>query len=141
MNVSELARRAGTTSETVRHYTDIDLLRPSRHPENGYRQYSRDDLRRLNFTLQARSLGFTLADINTLVRASESGQSPCATTRTLIEQRLGEVETEIRQLRQLSSRMRTALNDWSGQPDCPGGDERICGLIDSFTTRSAGEEA
>ena len=45
MNVSELARRGATTSETVRHYTDVGLLRPSRNPDNGYRQYGRDDLR------------------------------------------------------------------------------------------------
>ncbi|MCB1837879.1 MAG: MerR family transcriptional regulator, partial [Alcanivoracaceae bacterium] len=60
MNVSELARRGATTSETVRHYTDLGLLRPVRNPDNGYRRYNRDDLRRLHFALQARSLGFTL---------------------------------------------------------------------------------
>ena len=133
MNVSELARRGATTSETVRHYTDVGLLRPSRNPDNGYRQYSRDDLRRLHFALQARSLGFTLNDIRTLVEESESGRSPCSTTRQLIEQRLHEVEQRIAELTRLSARMRSALDAWDDHPDCAGGDERICVLIDSFS--------
>ena len=132
MNVSQLARRAETTAETVRHYTDVGVLRPTRNPDNGYRQYNRDDLRRLHFALQARSLGFTLADIGQLITASESGTSPCATTRALIEQRLREVEQRIHDLQHLSARMQQALDAWSEHPDCDGGDERICVLIDSF---------
>lgn len=133
MNVSTLAKRAGTTAETVRHYTDLRLLRPRRNPDNGYREYSVADLHRLEFALRARSLGFTLADVRLLVEESESGNSPCATTRQLIEQRLEEVEARIAELHQLSGRMRTALQAWRAHPDCPGGDERICTLIDSFT--------
>lgn len=132
MNVSELARSANTTSETVRHYTDIALLRPTRNPDNHYRQYNHDDLRRLIFALQARSLGFTLADIRLLVDESEAGVSPCATTRQLIEQRLDEVNHRIEELHRLSHRMRGALNAWETHPDCAGGDERICALIGSF---------
>lgn len=132
MNVSALARRAGTTAETVRHYTDLGLLRPRRNPDNGYREYDQADLHRLEFALRARSLGFTLADVQLLITESESGNSPCATTRQLIEQRLVEVEARIAELRELSRRMRTALDAWRGHPDCAGGDERICTLIDSF---------
>lgn len=137
MNVSQLARRAGTTPETVRHYTDVGLLRPTRNPDNGYRCYGRDDLRRLEFALQARSLGFTLSDIATLIDESEGGRSPCATTRQLIEQRLAEVEQRIAELTRLSARMRTALHAWDDHPDCAGGDERICVLIDSFSEEGA----
>ena len=134
MNVSQLARAAGTTSDTVRHYTDLALLRPGRHPDNGYRVYSRDDLERLRFALQARSLGFTLTDIVSLVSEAESGQSPCQHTRELIEQRLKEVERQIAELQRLSQRMRDAMDTWASQPDCrPGKDNvHICGLIEAF---------
>lgn len=132
MNVSELARRAGTTTETVRHYTDLKLLRPRRNPDNGYRLYDGNDLRRLQFALRARSLGFTLTDIVLLVAESEAGHSPCATTRQLIEERLADVEKRISELQRLSRRMRYALDSWQDHPDCAGGDTRICILIDSF---------
>ena len=72
MRVSDLARKTGTTTETVRHYTDIGLLQPVRDPNNGYRRYGNTDLRLLRFALKARSLGFTLADIQSLAEASRS---------------------------------------------------------------------
>ena len=74
MRVTDLARRADTTAETVRHYTDLGLLTPRRDPHNGYRQYNGVDLSRLRFALKARSLGFTLGDVRELIEESEGGK-------------------------------------------------------------------
>lgn len=143
MNVSQLARKGDTTTETVRHYTDLGLLRPDRNPDNGYRVYTRDDLERLQFALQARSLGFTLSDIVDLVTEAESGHSPCQHTRELIEARLAEVEQQIAELQTLSGRMRAAMASWSTQPDCQPGanDVRICGLIEAFSNAQNAADA
>ena len=89
MRVTDLARRADTTTETVRHYTDLGLLAPRRNSHNGYREYGAEDLRRLRFALKARSLGFTLSDVSELMSASGAGQTPCPRVRDLIETRLG----------------------------------------------------
>lgn len=131
MRVSDLARQADTTSETVRHYTDIGLLKPHRDPGNGYRHYGVSDLRLLRFALKARSLGFTLADIQSLATASEEGETPCGQVRSLIESRLAEVEARIQELQALSNRMRSAMADWQDKPDCHLDDGRVCGLIDA----------
>lgn len=141
MNVTALARRAGTTSETVRHYTEVGLLRPERNPDNGYRVYDQRDLDTLRFALSARSLGFTLADISALVDEAESGQSPCQHTRELIEYRLGEVERQIRELQSMQARMREAMSVWSQQPDWqPGDGSHICGLIETFARQEVPHE-
>ena len=131
MRVSDLARRAGTTSETVRHYTDIGLLKPERDPGNGYRYYGNWDLRLMKFALKARSLGFTLSDIQSLAKASEHGETPCGQVRDLIEHRLEDVELRIQELQALSTRMRAAMEDWQDKPDCHLDDGRVCGLIDA----------
>lgn len=132
MNITELARGAGTTADTVRHYTDLGLLRPRRNPRNHYREYDRDDRKRLDFILQARGLGFTLEDIHQILTDADSGQSPCGDVRRLIEQRLEEVEARIRSLQRLSDRMREAVARWKEQPDTAPQDGRICGLIESM---------
>ena len=132
MRVSDLARKAGTTTETVRHYTDIALLKPERDPGNGYRRYGNTDLRLLSFTLKARSLGFTLADVQALAEASREGETPCGQVRTLIGTRLEQVEAQISELQSLSLRMRSAMEQWQGSPDCLLDDDRVCGLIDAF---------
>lgn len=140
MNVSQLARRAGTTADTVRHYTELGLLRPERNPTNGYREYGKTDLSRLNFSLQARSLGFTLQDISALIAESEAGHSPCQHSRSLIEQRLGEVEARIAELTRLSERMRSAMTQWSTRPDCAPGNGTVCGLIQSWEEEGSHEQ-
>lgn len=132
MRVTDLARRAGTTAETVRHYSDLGLLRARRDPANGYRRYGGEDLRRLRFALKARGLGFTLGDVRELIDESETGVTPCPRVRALIETRLDQVEARIRELRELSDRMRDAMSAWEKAPDCRLDDGRVCGLIDSF---------
>lgn len=61
--IQEIARSAGTTSRTLRHYGDIGLLRPSRVGNNGYRYYDQDCLLRLQRILLLRELGLSLPAI------------------------------------------------------------------------------
>ena len=52
-SISEAAKMAGMTSETLRHYDRIGLVSPvKRDPWTGYRYYSKEEIIRLN-TIQA----------------------------------------------------------------------------------------
>ena len=62
-SIQEIARLAGTTSRTLRHYDDIGLLPPARIGANGYRYYDRDALVRLQRILLLRDLGLGLPAI------------------------------------------------------------------------------
>ncbi|MET4637597.1 MerR family transcriptional regulator [Mycetocola sp. 2940] len=62
-SIQEIARHAGTTSRTLRHYGDVGLLRPSRVGANGYRYYDEDALVRLQRILLLRELGLGLPAI------------------------------------------------------------------------------
>lgn len=62
-SIHELAKLAGTTSRTLRHYDDVGLLRPSRIGANGYRYYDQDSVVRLQRILMLRDLGLGLNGI------------------------------------------------------------------------------
>ncbi|AMG83465.1 MULTISPECIES: MerR family transcriptional regulator [Microbacterium] len=62
-SIQEIARLAGTTSRTLRHYDDIGLLPPSRIAANGYRHYDAAALVRLQRILLLRELGLGLPQI------------------------------------------------------------------------------
>ena len=62
-SIQEIARAAGTTSRTLRHYDDVGLLRPSRTGANGYRYYDASALVRLQRVLMLRDLGLGLPAI------------------------------------------------------------------------------
>jgi DNA-binding transcriptional MerR regulator len=65
--IGTLAHEAGVHIETIRYYERRGLLRDPPRSVAGYRQYSAADLWRLQFIARAKQLGFTLAEIGTLV--------------------------------------------------------------------------
>jgi DNA-binding transcriptional MerR regulator len=62
-SIQDIARLAGTTSRTLRHYDNIGLLAPSRVGSNGYRYYDQRALVRLQRILLLRDLGLGLPAI------------------------------------------------------------------------------
>ncbi|MET3921953.1 MerR family transcriptional regulator [Arthrobacter sp. UYEF20] len=62
-SVQQIAKLAGTTSRTLRHYDDVGLLKPSRTGNNGYRYYDHGALVRLQRILLLRELGLGLAAV------------------------------------------------------------------------------
>jgi MerR family transcriptional regulator, thiopeptide resistance regulator len=62
-SIQDIARLAGTTSRTLRHYDDVGLLKPSRIGSNGYRYYDQAALVRLQRILLLRELGLGLPAI------------------------------------------------------------------------------
>jgi DNA-binding transcriptional MerR regulator len=65
--VGEVADLAHVTVRTLHHYDELGLLSPSERSETGYRLYSYDDLARLQEILIWRALGFSLAEIKSLL--------------------------------------------------------------------------
>ncbi|MGG6381532.1 MerR family transcriptional regulator [Paenarthrobacter sp. NEAU-H11] len=66
--IQDIARMAGTTSRTLRHYGDIGLLKPSRVGSNGYRYYDAAALLQLQRILLLRELGLGLPAIAEVFR-------------------------------------------------------------------------
>lgn len=131
MKVHELARKTGETPHVVRYYARIGLLRPARDPDNGYRRFDNEDLLRLRFIRQARSLGFTLAEIGGILAEADHGTSPCPRVREIIERRIDENRRHIDELLRLQQRMEAALAHWDAMPDGLPDGHSVCHLIES----------
>lgn len=65
--VGTVARLSGVTVRTLHHYDEIGLLSPSQRDATGYRRYLEADLERLRQILTYRELGFSLAEIATIL--------------------------------------------------------------------------
>lgn len=79
-SIQELARSAGTTSRTLRHYGELGLLEPSRVGSNGYRYYDQTSLLRLQRILLLRELGLSLSAIAEVLDGSRIRLAPCTPT-------------------------------------------------------------
>lgn len=70
-SIGELAKLAGISTRTLRHYDAIDLLKPAYVEENGYRVYSEDEVKMLQQIMFYREFGITLEEIHAMVNSSE----------------------------------------------------------------------
>jgi MerR family Zn(II)-responsive transcriptional regulator of zntA len=120
MIVNQLARAAGVEPHVVRYYARIGLLQPRRNPENGYQQFSPNDLQRLSFARQAQSIGFTLSDIAALLNEGPcSGPEGCERMRRILRRRMEENQRKLRELASLRRRMQEAYALWGKAGACP----------------------
>ncbi|MEX1308063.1 MAG: MerR family transcriptional regulator [Eubacteriales bacterium] len=69
MNIQEVAAMMHLTKRTLHHYDEIGLLCPKRKDSSGYRDYSKEDLARLEQILLYREMDFSLSDIAKLLES------------------------------------------------------------------------
>jgi DNA-binding transcriptional MerR regulator len=96
-SIHEIARLAGTTSRTLRHYDDIGLLPPSRIASNGYRHYDGQALVRLQRILLLRELGLGLPQIADVLGSSRDRDAAVSESSAL--------ETHLALLREEQTRL------------------------------------
>lgn len=112
MTVKQLADRVGVAPHVVRYYTQRGMLRPERNSANGYRQYAETELHRLRFICRAKTVGFTLGEIQEILRDVEAGAPPSDGVRRLIRDRLNENEKRLEDAQRLQQRVREAVEAW-----------------------------
>jgi DNA-binding transcriptional MerR regulator len=103
-SIQEVARLAGTTSRTLRHYDDVGLLPPSRIGSNGYRYYDADSLVRLQRVLLLRDLELGIPAILEVLVGQQDDVHALITHRELLRQ---EQQRLARQLASVESTIAT----------------------------------
>ncbi|QKV77214.1 MerR family transcriptional regulator [Amycolatopsis sp. Hca4] len=106
-SIQDIARSAGTTSRTLRHYDAVGLLEPSRIGGNGYRYYDEQALVRLQRILLLRELGLGLPAIAEVL----DGQRDSAAA---LETHLELLEAERRRIGRQIESVRTTLRKLKG---------------------------
>lgn len=101
--IARLAEAAGVHVETIRYYQRLKLLPEPPRPAGGIRRYSEADADRLRFIKRAQAMGFTLAEITSLLTLQQSRS--CRATRELAAAKLQLVDARIRELHHLRSEL------------------------------------
>lgn len=112
MIVNELAKATGVEPHVVRYYTRIGLLRPVRHPDNGYKLFRPSDVNRLEWIRRAQELGFTLTEIGTFLGWSSDPEARCRVMYESLRRNVERNRARLAELRALQERMEAALTDW-----------------------------
>src|SRR5262252_7026565 len=119
--IGALAKHTLTHIETIRYYERIGLLPVPARSSGGYRQYGTAHLKRLNFIRRARTLGFSIGEVRTLLRLADERKRPCAEVRKVAEAHLTDVRAKIADLRRMERVLRQTIQQCAvgGRTDCP----------------------
>jgi MerR family mercuric resistance operon transcriptional regulator len=99
LTIGQLATKAGVNVETIRYYQRRNLFpSPKRSPGHA-RRYGGSELVRLRFIKCAQRLGFTLREIDDLIKLLEPVS--CSKTRKIAAEKLEQVDIRIRELQDL----------------------------------------
>lgn len=74
ITIGQLAKRAGLRTSALRYYEEQGLLEPEDRTTSGYRLYAPEAEQILHFIQRAQRLGFSLADIRTLLEGWQTGE-------------------------------------------------------------------
>ncbi|MDK1025419.1 MAG: Zn(2+)-responsive transcriptional regulator [Gammaproteobacteria bacterium] len=118
LRIGQLSARTGINNETLRFYEARGLMSEPRRSEAGYRLYTEADVRKAEFIVRAKKMGFGLKDISELLSLRvEKESSTCGEVKDLAEAKLLEIEQKIEELQ----RMKGALEQITEA--CCGGQE------------------
>lgn len=131
MNIGTVSEKSKLPAKTIRYYEEIDLLKPAR-AENGYRDYSDQDVHRLRFLQRSRSLGFSIEECRLLLSLYEDENRASSDVKALASEKVSEIDRKIRELKSLKTTLKNLVDHCHGdqRPDCPiidelaGGDGR-----------------
>ena len=117
--IAGLAREANVGVETVRFYERRGLIAQPKRTDGAYRRYGSDHVRRIRFVKRAQELGFTLDEIESLLKLEDGADR--RSIQKIAGERLDQVRTRIADLRRIESTLKHLLDDCKkgGAPYCP----------------------
>lgn len=109
-SIGQLAKAAGVPTTTLRYYERSGLLTPDFRTGGNYRGYSADALERLRFIRSAQATGFSLDDVEGLLKLTYSPDPPCDEVLAVMRRRLAELRQKIKELRQVERALAKSLD-------------------------------
>jgi len=98
MPIGELARKAGMTSRTIRYYEELGLIGRAVRTKGGFRLYTEDELRKLQFIKDLQLLDLSLSEIRELFlkrKGARTGSEMAPPAVAFFRRQLEEVEARI----------------------------------------------
>ena len=108
----ELARLAGVSPDTLRHYELMGLLPPPPRSSNGYRCYPADAVQRVQLIRMALRLGFSIEELAGVFRLRTEGGVPCRRVHALAAAKLRELRQRREEIEQLSKLLEMVIRRW-----------------------------
>ncbi len=126
MRIGAAAEQAGVNVQTLRYYERRGLLpRPPRRT-SGYREFHNDAVRMVRFVKRAQDLGFTLDEVEELLRLRHDKRRDRVRIRAVAEKRVRQIERKVAELQAMKKALSHLLHC------CEEGSTLECPIIEAL---------
>ena len=121
LNIGKAAKLSNLTVKTVRYYADIGLVSPVKNNNTGYRDFSEDDVARLQFVSKARKFNFSIQECEELLSLYSDKDRSSREVKSLTLEKISEIDAKLFELKELRQQLSFLANNCQGndRPDCP----------------------
>ena len=126
VTIGEAAKQTGLSAKMIRHYEEAGLLNKANRTDAGYRLYNSQQLQQLSFIKQARTLGFSIAQVSSLLDLWRNPQRRSKEVKQLAEHHLDEIKQKVAELQQMQQVLQQLADS------CCGDDQPQCAILDGL---------
>lgn len=109
MNISQLAKANQVSTDTVRYYEKQGLIAAPTRQHNGYRTYTPAHAETLKFVRGAQALGFSLAEIRTILPQLAQGKFGRADIELQLKTKMAQIDAHMQQLQTLKQELQATF--------------------------------
>ena len=137
LKIGELAKQTNLAVGTLRYYSDLGLLQPVQRGDNGYRYYSQNASKQVEFIKKAQAIGFSLEEIKTILDVRDRGEKPCGLVQGLLDNKIEQLEIQIKKMSLFKQELEEYRASWIENPNLESDSQEVCPLISSVTLDTA----
>ena len=126
MNIGQAAKQSGISAKMIRYYESIGLLTAAQRSAAGYRVYSEQDLKTLNFIRHARELGFSTEQMKELISLWKNSGRQSAEVKALTLKHIEELNQKIQRLQDMVNLLQQSAQH------CQGNHSAECAILDQI---------
>jgi Cu(I)-responsive transcriptional regulator len=105
----------------VRYYANIGMVTPHQDPATGYRDYSEEDVAKLQFVGKARRFDFSVEECRELLGLYEDRNRTSREVKALTLKKVADIDARLNDLRSLKDELSGLASACDGdhRPNCP----------------------
>ena len=129
--IGAIARQAGVSVRAIRFYEREGLIGPPARTQKGYRFYSDDEVRQLQFIKKAKLLGFSLKEIQIILALHREKKVACSHVERALEKKLEAIRERVKELKALEVSLKRLAATWKKGPPRKIATTSICPYIEN----------
>lgn len=132
LTIGKLAEMTGTSTDTLRYYEKLKLIKAASRSGAGYRLFDADAVRVVRFIRGAKALNFTLDEIYKLLALDTSDKASCADVLRQTETKIVEAKAKILELKEIEKVLQRLVKE------CPadGTSTKACPILDHIRNKA-----